>query len=197
MIFGHGPRMAVRSFAFGKSTLLFVTSLLKTMAVSLGTLGTNPGTPRAGLPLIIPTTLSGSVSNLVTNVLNQSNPASVFWPPDYSMLVGCGCPGGCIGTTSRHSNRTSAIWGEALAQAVARLPQNIYESQAHPVAEPTFDQTVPAPDYVKPNAYCLHDGMVCIREENVLRPLTDLPGETRSRMRATYKEIQLINQFLT
>ncbi|NOS68610.1 MAG: DEAD/DEAH box helicase family protein, partial [Verrucomicrobia bacterium] len=73
--------------------------------------------------------------------------------------------------------------GEALTQAVARLPQNIYESQAHQVAEPTFDQTVPAPDYVKPNAYCLHDGMVCIREENVLRPLTDLPSETRSRIR--------------
>jgi len=73
--------------------------------------------------------------------------------------------------------------GEALAQAVAQLPQNIYESQTHQVAEPNFDQAVPAPDYVKPNAYCLHDGMVCIREEDVLRPLTDLPSETRSRIR--------------
>lgn len=73
--------------------------------------------------------------------------------------------------------------GEALTQAVAQLPQNIYESQTHQVAEPTFDQTVPAPDYVKPNAYCLHDGVVCIREENVLRPLTDMPSETRSRIR--------------
>jgi len=73
--------------------------------------------------------------------------------------------------------------GEALAQAVEKLPQNIYEPQAHQVAEPTFDQTVPAPDYVKPNAYCTHDGMVCIREENVLRPLNDLPSEARSRIR--------------
>ncbi len=73
--------------------------------------------------------------------------------------------------------------GEALAQAVERLPQKIYESRDHQVAEPTFDQTVPAPDYVKPNAYCTHEGMVCIREENVLRPLTDLPAETRSRIR--------------
>ena len=73
--------------------------------------------------------------------------------------------------------------GEALAQAVARLPQNIYEPQSHQVAEPTLDQTIPAPDYVKPNAYCLHDGMVCIREDDVLRQLTDLPSETRSRIR--------------
>ena len=41
----------------------------------------------------------------------------------------------------------------------------------------------PAPDFVKPNAYCIHDGLVCIREENVLRRLTDLPGERRSRIR--------------
>jgi N12 class adenine-specific DNA methylase/SAM-dependent methyltransferase len=72
---------------------------------------------------------------------------------------------------------------DALAQAVEKLPQGIYESQAHPVAAPTLDETIPAPDCVKPNAYCTHDGMICIREENVLRPLTDLPSETRSRIR--------------
>lgn len=73
--------------------------------------------------------------------------------------------------------------GVALAEAVARLPQNIYHAHAQQVAEPTREQTIPAPDFIKPNAYCLHDGMVCIREENVLRPLTDLPSETRSRIR--------------
>jgi hypothetical protein len=54
---------------------------------------------------------------------------------------------------------------------------------AHKIAEPTLEEPFPRPDFVKPNAYCLHDGMVCIREENVLRPLTDLPSETRSRIR--------------
>ncbi|MCI0748779.1 MAG: DEAD/DEAH box helicase family protein [Verrucomicrobia subdivision 3 bacterium] len=73
--------------------------------------------------------------------------------------------------------------GEALAQAIEKLPENIYQSQSHQVAEPTLEQTIPAPDYVKPNAYCLHDGMVCIREDDVLRPLNDLPSETRSRIR--------------
>ncbi len=72
---------------------------------------------------------------------------------------------------------------DALAQAVERLPQNIYQAQVHQVAEPTLDQTIPAPDFVKPNAYCLHDGMVCIRDDAVLRQLTDMPSETRSRIR--------------
>ncbi|HUA39902.1 MAG TPA: hypothetical protein VMA35_16020, partial [Candidatus Sulfopaludibacter sp.] len=72
---------------------------------------------------------------------------------------------------------------EALAQAVERLPQGIYEAQSLKIAEPTLEESIPAPDFIKPNAYCLHDGMVCIREENVLRPLTDLTAETRSRIR--------------
>jgi len=42
--------------------------------------------------------------------------------------------------------------GEALAQAVARLPQNIYELQTQSADEKTFDPAIPAPDYIKPNA---------------------------------------------
>jgi N12 class adenine-specific DNA methylase len=72
---------------------------------------------------------------------------------------------------------------EALAQAIKRLPQNIYQAHTHQIAEPALEETIPAPDFVKPNAYCIHDGMVCIREENVLRPLTDLPSDTRGRIR--------------
>ena len=39
------------------------------------------------------------------------------------------------------------------------------------------NESIPAPDFVKPNAYCLHDdGMVCIREENVLASADDCPA---------------------
>lgn len=72
---------------------------------------------------------------------------------------------------------------EALDRVIERLPQNIYEARTQQIAEPALDQTLPAPDVVKPNAYCLHDGMVCIREEDTLRPLNDLPIQTRSRIR--------------
>ena len=74
--------------------------------------------------------------------------------------------------------------GKALAEAVERLPQNIYESQAQAIAGQSFDAGIPAPDFIKPNAFCVHeDGRVCIREEDALRPLDDLPAETRSRIR--------------
>ena len=74
--------------------------------------------------------------------------------------------------------------GEALAQAVARLPQNIYEAQTQSTGEKAFDPAIPAPDYIKPNAYCIHaDGRLCLNEDGVLQPLDDLPVETRSRIR--------------
>jgi N12 class adenine-specific DNA methylase len=72
--------------------------------------------------------------------------------------------------------------GEALAHAVARLPQNVYAAQTESVK--TFDPAIPAPDYIKPNAYCVHeDGRLCLNEDGVLHPLDDVPVETRSRIR--------------
>jgi len=71
-----------------------------------------------------------------------------------------------------------------LVEVVERLPQNIYEAQNQPVAKRTSDLNIPAPDFVKPNAFCVHeDGRVCIREDDALRPLDDMPVETRSRIR--------------
>jgi len=75
------------------------------------------------------------------------------------------------------------VLGDALGAAVPELPAGVFRAQRVEVVKPSQEQTIPAPDYVKPNAFCLHDGMVCIREENVLRPLNDLPSETRSRIR--------------
>jgi N12 class adenine-specific DNA methylase len=74
--------------------------------------------------------------------------------------------------------------GEALAQVVARLPQNIYEVQTQSTFEKTFDPAIPAPEDVKPNAYCVHqDGRLCLNEDGILRPLDDLTADTRSRIR--------------
>ncbi|HUA64281.1 MAG TPA: methyltransferase domain-containing protein, partial [Alphaproteobacteria bacterium] len=72
----------------------------------------------------------------------------------------------------------------ALAQAVERLPRNIYEERQQPVLRQAVEVNIPAPDFIKPNAFCVHeDGRVCIREDDILRPLDDMPVETRSRIR--------------
>jgi hypothetical protein len=75
-------------------------------------------------------------------------------------------------------------FGVALAEAVTRLPQNVYRAETKSVVEKTFDPAIPAPDYIKPNAYCVHgDGRICFNDDGVLQPLDDLPSETRTRIR--------------
>ena len=111
-------------------------------------------------------------------------PSTNTSPPDPEMMLGqMRLAGGMYGGNEPTLEPDGRDLAEALAQAVERLPQNIYEAQSHKIAEPTLEESIPAPDFIKPNAYCLHDGMVCIREENVLRPLNDMPAETRSRIR--------------
>ncbi|HUA66409.1 MAG TPA: methyltransferase domain-containing protein, partial [Alphaproteobacteria bacterium] len=46
--------------------------------------------------------------------------------------------------------------GAALAQAIERLPQNIYEAEKQEVVKKVSDLNIPAPDFVKPNAFCVH-----------------------------------------
>ena len=91
---------------------------------------------------------------------------------------------GCIGTTNRRWNRTAGIWARRWRRPSRGCPKTFTKLQTQRVAEKTFDPDIPAPDYIKPNAYCVHeDGRVCIREDGVLRPLDDMPVETRSRIR--------------
>ena len=73
---------------------------------------------------------------------------------------------------------------EALTQAIEKLPNNIYEAQTRQAVKNNSDLNIPAPDYIKPNAYCIHeDGRLCLNEDGVLQPLDDLAVETRSRIR--------------
>jgi N12 class adenine-specific DNA methylase len=92
--------------------------------------------------------------------------------------------GGMYGSNEPTLEADGRILADALAQAIERLPQqHLRGTRRTRSPSQRWMNPFPAPDVVKPNAYCLHDGMVCIREENVLRPLTDMPSETRSRIR--------------
>ncbi|MGH7953877.1 MAG: hypothetical protein ACREFE_18420, partial [Limisphaerales bacterium] len=73
---------------------------------------------------------------------------------------------------------------EALLTVIEHLPQNIYQAENQRTAARVSDVNIPAPEDIKPNAFCVHeDGRVCICEDDKLRPLDDMPVETRSRIR--------------
>ncbi|MBU6400641.1 MAG: DEAD/DEAH box helicase family protein [Verrucomicrobia bacterium] len=71
----------------------------------------------------------------------------------------------------------------ALADAVGRLPEAVYQRQAIEAPEPDPLETFPVPEHIKPNAYCLVEGEVAIRDGDALKLLSDLPGTTRQRVR--------------
>jgi N12 class adenine-specific DNA methylase len=73
---------------------------------------------------------------------------------------------------------------KALLTVIEHLPQNIYQAENQRTATRVSDVNIPAPEDIKPNAFCVHeDGRVCICEDDKLCPLDDMPVETRSRIR--------------
>ena len=73
---------------------------------------------------------------------------------------------------------------ERLAQAVALLPCNVFRVQtATPANLPTLDQTFPAPEHVKPNAYALVGERIGIRDGDQIHILDGLPLARAQRIR--------------
>jgi hypothetical protein len=54
--------------------------------------------------------------------------------------------GGMYGGNEPTLEADGRALADALAQAVEKLPQGIYQAQAHKIAEPTIEETIPAPD---------------------------------------------------
>ena len=132
----------------------------------------------------VPTGTTWKETSAYTNDIGEVFTLNEYFATRPKMMLGQmrltgGMYGGNEPTLEPHGRNLE----EALAQATEKRPQGIYETRSNKIAEPTLEEAIPAPDFVKPNAFCLHDGMVCIREENVLRPLTDMPKEMRSRIR--------------
>lgn len=132
----------------------------------------------------VPTGTTWKETAAYTNDIGEAFTLNEYFAARPEMMLGqMRLTGGMYGGNEPTLEPDGRKLAEALAQAIEKLPQGIYEAQAHKIAEPTLEESIPAPDFVKPNAFCLHDGMVCIREENVLRPLADMPSEMRSRIR--------------
>ncbi len=72
---------------------------------------------------------------------------------------------------------------EQLAEAIARLPENIFQSDRGTVVPIHEKPIIPAPEHVKPHAYALVNGQIARREGDVMRVLDDLSSTAASRIR--------------
>jgi N12 class adenine-specific DNA methylase len=73
--------------------------------------------------------------------------------------------------------------GEPLHAAIGLLPAGVFHRQRIQVAAPTVEQTFPAPDSVKPNAYALVNGAIAIRVGEEMRVLGELNQNTAAKIR--------------
>jgi N12 class adenine-specific DNA methylase/O-acetyl-ADP-ribose deacetylase (regulator of RNase III) len=85
---------------------------------------------------------------------------------------------------------------EALAEAVKRLPQGIYESPGRSLELTPAQQTIPAPKHVKPNAYTIHDDEITVRRNETLVPLPHLPIQTKLRIRGMIRVRDAVRECL-
>jgi N12 class adenine-specific DNA methylase len=84
----------------------------------------------------------------------------------------------------------------ALADAVKRLPANLYQPLNRPQGLDAADQSIPAPGDVKPNAYTIHEDEIAIREGSQLIPLPHLPTQTKLRVRGLIQVRDAVRQCL-
>ena len=85
----------------------------------------------------------------------------------------------------------------ALREAVAALPHGIYKGHGQANApHPADVAEILAPDYVKENAFVLHDGAIMIRTGPTLTPVANVPDETARRIRGLIKVRDAVRETL-
>jgi N12 class adenine-specific DNA methylase/adenine-specific DNA methylase len=85
---------------------------------------------------------------------------------------------------------------KALSDAIAQLPEAIYRENKIVIESPGVDQTIPAPDYVKPNGYTLVDGEIAVRDGDKLKLVHDLSFTTKQRIRGLIRVREAVRECL-
>ena len=120
----------------------------------------------------------------ITNSLGEKIPLNEYFVGHPEMMLGeMRLEGGLYrrGEPSLISNGRDL--GEQLAEAIAMLPRNVFTPHRTAIRAPTLDQTVPAPENIKPNAYAVVNDRIGIREGDTITVLEGLSPIRAQRIR--------------
>ena len=120
----------------------------------------------------------------ITNSLGETIPLNEYFVAHPEMMLGeMRLEGGLYrrGEPSLISNGRDL--GEQLAEAIAMLPRNVFTPHRTAIRAPTLDQTVPAPENIKPNAYAVVNDRIGIREGDNITILEGLSPSRAQRIR--------------
>jgi N12 class adenine-specific DNA methylase len=86
---------------------------------------------------------------------------------------------------------------KALHEAIAHLPRGIYQDREQTNSPKTvIEEAILAPDYVKENAFTIHEDIIAVRTGVTLTPVTNLPDETARRIRGLIKVRDAVRETL-
>jgi N12 class adenine-specific DNA methylase len=86
---------------------------------------------------------------------------------------------------------------KALREAIAQLPQGIYQEREQTNSpKAVIKKAILAPEYVKENAFTIHEGMIAVRTGATLTLVTNLPDETARRVRGLIKVRDAVRETL-
>lgn len=86
---------------------------------------------------------------------------------------------------------------EQLAEVIALLPKDVFQPEARRVAKPTLEQTFPAPEHIKPNAYTVVNDQLAVRDGDSLRILTGLSSQVARRIRGLIRVRDAVRRCLS
>ena len=120
----------------------------------------------------------------ITNSLEETISVNEYFAAHPEMMLGEMQMSGRLygrGEPTLASNGRDLV--EQLAEAIARLPENVFRSNQSSIVPIHAKPRIPAPEHVKPHAYALVSGQIARRDGDVMRVLEDLSSTAASRIR--------------
>jgi SAM-dependent methyltransferase len=120
----------------------------------------------------------------ITNSLGETIPLNEYFVAHPEMMLGeMRLEGGLYRRGEPSLIGNGRDLAEQLAEAIALLPRNVFTPHRTAIRPPTLDQTVPAPENIKPNAYAVVNDRIGIREGESITILEGLSPARAQRIR--------------
>ena len=120
----------------------------------------------------------------ITNSLGETIPINEYFVAHPEMMLGeMRLEGGLYRRGEPSLVGNGRDLAEQLAEAIALLPRNVFTPHRTAIRPPTLDQTVPAPENIKPNAYAVVNDRIGIREGESITILDGLSAARAQRIR--------------
>jgi len=133
----------------------------------------------------------------ITNSLEETIAVNEYFAARPEMMLGeMRLSGRMYGRSEPTLEANGEDLKQQLQEVIARLPEKVFRAQQRDSSESIAELTYPAPEEIKPNAFCIVQGNICIREGDNVRVADGLNSQTRQRIRGLIQVRDAVRQCL-